>query len=156
LVTMERNNTGVMSVSMEILRLASNDKSCIVTTAFGQTRHSIRRDLLSRLLGMVQLYPEYDCEEVYNCCRMYPGYDCKQLLPSSNTSQYIYIRVVNAVKLCLGYESRLRTTQTLEYLRLVHPDNSANQNPVTGYWPQDRHSIAVRGKNTFRWLGADR
>jgi hypothetical protein len=35
----------------------------------------IHRDLLSRLLGMAQLYP---------------GYDCEQLLPSSNTSLYIH------------------------------------------------------------------
>jgi hypothetical protein len=35
----------------------------------------IHRDLLSRLLGMAQLYPGYDCKQVYNCCQPYPGYD---------------------------------------------------------------------------------
>jgi hypothetical protein len=48
----------------------------------------IHRDLLSRLLGMAQPYPGYDCKQVYNCCQPYPGYDrCLR----SNTSQYIYI-----------------------------------------------------------------
>jgi hypothetical protein len=36
LVTMQRNNTGVVSVSMEIF-----DYVYLVTTAFGQTRHNI-------------------------------------------------------------------------------------------------------------------
>jgi hypothetical protein len=28
----------------------------------------ILKDLLSRLLGMAQLYPGYDCKQFYNCC----------------------------------------------------------------------------------------
>jgi hypothetical protein len=55
----------------------------------------IHRDLLS-LLGMAQPYPEYDCEQVYNCCQPYPGYDhCLR----SNTSQYYG----DCVKLCKDF-----------------------------------------------------
>jgi hypothetical protein len=49
------------------------------------------RDLLSRLLGMAQLYP---------------GYDCEQLLPSSNTSQYVDV---------------IRTSQDTHYVSATEP-----------------------------------
>jgi hypothetical protein len=42
LVTMQRNSTGVVSVSMEVLRFPSKrQEGCEVMTAFGQTRHII-------------------------------------------------------------------------------------------------------------------
>jgi hypothetical protein len=50
----------------------------------------IHRDLFS-LLGMVQLYPGYDCEQVYNCCQPYPGYDrCLR----SNTSHCSLLKAI--------------------------------------------------------------
>jgi hypothetical protein len=53
LVTKQRNNTGVVSVSMGIF-----DYGCLVTTAFSQTRYNIRLNTIQNLVVALKGRPD--------------------------------------------------------------------------------------------------